>query len=115
MGQKGSEFEIKNSEGITTSEEGTTSSSVGSVTSVPPTPDKLIETILLENDSEIIDGTVDNELLFSLDSGTTWKKLYAGRFFQFEPKGVKQVLLKSNVANCPYRISLTYEQFTEDN
>ena len=112
------EFEIVNSEGSTDQLEGTTAAIAGDVLSLPAVADKVIESFTLENlaplDDEFtaINININTEILYSVDGGTKFDVVYAGQSVKLRPKGVKQVVIKSNEANAPYRFKVNYEVFS---
>lgn len=119
MSHVGSEFEIKNSEGISSFNESTTSETPNEVSNFPATPDKFIETFVLENASPLLDErelgpNIDAILEFSIDGGNNFDQLFAGQGIEFKPKGVQQIQIKSSVANVPFRLTLTFEKFNEE-
>ena len=125
MGHNTSEFEIKNSEGETRPIAGQTSGTIGNTIPVPSTPDKIIEEIFIQNDAPLIDGTQlgleavltgpnkDSEIQVSIDGGVSFRTIYAGQGFNFDTRTNKQVLVKSNVANCPFSAIVKFEKFDE--
>ena len=119
MGHATSEFEIKNSEGETVPLSGFSSATIGTTIPIPAVADKIIESIYIQNDAPIEDAfsslllNIDSELLVSIDNGVSFKKIYAGQGFTFDVRNIKQVLLKSNVASCPFSSIIKLEKFDE--
>jgi len=125
MGHNTSEFEIKNSEGETTTLSGNTSGTPFVTIPLPPAADKIIETIFIENLAPLVDGTQigfdtttpgpnkDSEIQVSIDNGTTFRTIYAGQGFTFDTRENKQVLVRSNIANCPFLTIIKFEKFDE--
>ncbi len=119
MGHNTSEFEIKNSEGETTSLSGVSSVTPGTTILIPSIADKVIEKIFIQNDANIDDQflspniNIHSEIQISIDNGVTFMKIFAGRGFTFDTRGNQQILLKSNVASCPFSTIIKFEKFDE--
>ena len=55
----------------------------------------------------------DSELYVSLDGGVKFTTLYAGQALEVEPKAIRQIVIKSNVADLPYKAIFDFEIFDD--
>lgn len=117
MGHNTPEFEIVNAEGESRPINGTTSATIGNEIPLPAAPDKIIESFWIQNDAPIDDEgaiNINSEIEVSIDGGVSFKKIFAGHGFHFDTREIKQFLLRSNVANCPFSSIIKFEKFDED-
>lgn len=119
MGHASSEFEIKNSEGVTQFFDETTPSTIGDTLAIPSVADKFIEKFEIENSAPLLDErelgpNIDTLIFYSIDGGVSFDRLFAGQGVEFDPKGTRQILVKSNIADAPFRAKVTFEKFNED-
>lgn len=96
------DHEVVDNEGSTKVETGTASTTVAAV---PAVADKVISGFAIDNI-----GT--NDILISMDGGSTFKTVNKKAFFSWNVKGnIKQLFVKTLTGTSDYEIVINYEVF----
>lgn len=120
MGHNIPEFEIKNSEGVSVAYQGNTAAVINDISSIPSIANKEIEDFYIENLAPI-EGpfstpaiNIESELYVSIDGGMSFTTVYAGQAFEYNPRKLQQLVIKSNVSLLPYKAIINFEMFDDE-
>lgn len=99
------EFELKNAKGTTSVFTGNTDATPGNTTSVPGVAGNFVEKF------EILNLSETDTLSVSMDGGSTFYPVDVTTAFEWDPRGMKQLVIKSTAASQPYQATMNFEDF----
>ncbi len=99
------EFELKNAKGTTSVFTGNTSATPGTTTSVPGAAGNFVEKF------EILNLSETDVLDVSMDGGSTFYPIDVTTAFEWDPRGMKQLVIKSTGASQAYQATINFEDF----
>ena len=107
MPKNPSQFENSIVSGTTSAFQGPTNATPDTVDNVPSVAGNLIQKFELVNESE----TTGDDIQVSMDGGTTFFTVEPDKAYEWEPKNIRQLEIKSPVASVPYQITIDFEDY----
>ena len=105
MAEQVQEYEFVNASGSTSVYSGT---ATGSTVSIPAVADKVIEKFELFNASP----QTSRILQVSMDGGSTFFDIANETSYEWDPKGIKQLVIKSIGGATEYQLTINFQEFS---